>query len=135
MSLTTLDWIALAIVLFSAFAGWRRGLIASALSLVGLAAGAYAGSRAPPHLLRGGARGAAPPPPPLHLPRRTPPSRAMAGPAAPDLPPSPSVLRDPVIRRASNAVVRVIGTACGVGVEGTGWFVRDDLVVTAAHVV
>jgi S1-C subfamily serine protease len=40
-----------------------------------------------------------------------------------------------VIRRASQAVVRVIGTACGVGVEGTGWFVRRDVVVTAAHVV
>src|SRR5699024_1146402 len=32
-------------------------------------------------------------------------------------------------------VVRVLGNACGVGVEGTGWFARGDLVVTAAHVV
>jgi S1-C subfamily serine protease len=45
------------------------------------------------------------------------------------------VLDDPVISRAAHAVVRVIGTACGVGVEGTGWFARADLVVTAAHVV
>jgi S1-C subfamily serine protease len=40
-----------------------------------------------------------------------------------------------VIRRAAHSVVRVVGTACGVGVEGTGWFARADLVVTAAHVV
>jgi S1-C subfamily serine protease len=31
--------------------------------------------------------------------------------------------------------VRVLGTACGAGVEGTGWVARGDLVVTAAHVV
>ena len=41
-------------ILIAAFAGWRRGLIASALSLLGLVAGAYAGSRLAPHLLRGG---------------------------------------------------------------------------------
>jgi S1-C subfamily serine protease len=40
-----------------------------------------------------------------------------------------------VIRRAARSVVRVVGSACGVGVEGTGWFARGDLVVTAAHVV
>jgi S1-C subfamily serine protease len=32
-------------------------------------------------------------------------------------------------------VVKVLGTACGVGVEGSGWFAGRDLVVTAAHVV
>jgi S1-C subfamily serine protease len=32
-------------------------------------------------------------------------------------------------------VVRVLGTACGLGIEGTGWVVRPGLVVTAAHVV
>ena len=54
-SLTAVDWVALAIVAFFAFSGWRRGLIASALSLLGLVAGAYAGSRLAPHLLSGGA--------------------------------------------------------------------------------
>jgi S1-C subfamily serine protease len=29
----------------------------------------------------------------------------------------------------------VLGTACGLGVEGSGWVARRDLVVTAAHVV
>jgi S1-C subfamily serine protease len=45
------------------------------------------------------------------------------------------VLRDPTVRAASTRVVKVLGTACGVGVEGSGWFARSDLVVTAAHVV
>jgi S1-C subfamily serine protease len=31
--------------------------------------------------------------------------------------------------------VRVLGTACGLGVEGTGWVAAHELVVTAAHVV
>jgi S1-C subfamily serine protease len=37
--------------------------------------------------------------------------------------------------RAAPSVVRVLGTACGVGIEGTGWVARRELVVTAAHVV
>jgi S1-C subfamily serine protease len=71
----------------------------------------------------------------LNLLARVDPFPSIAGPAAPDLPPSPSVERDPVISKAAHAVVRVIGTACGIGVEGTGWFADDQLVVTAAHVV
>jgi S1-C subfamily serine protease len=223
-SLTAVDWIAIALILFSALAGWRRGLIASALSLLGLAAGAYAGSKLAPHLLRGGARSqwaavaslvgavvgatflqavasfagafvrgglrltpfrfldsaagvllgavtgvafvwvlgaaalllpgqtrlrqevqrsnlvrrldeAVPPRRALNLLARIDPFPSIAGPAAPETPPTAAVLRDPVIRRASRAVVRVVGTACGIGVEGTGWFARDQLVVTAAHVV
>jgi S1-C subfamily serine protease len=31
--------------------------------------------------------------------------------------------------------VRVLGTACGLGVEGSGWVAGDGLVVTNAHVV
>jgi S1-C subfamily serine protease len=223
-ALTTVDWIALALILLSAVGGWRRGLIASVLSLAGLAAGAYAGSRVAPHLLSGGAasqwaavaslvgaifgavlgqtiagiagsflRGGlrltpfrlfdsvgglivgaftglalvwvlgatallvpgqtrlrhavqrsalvrrldetVPPRSVLNLLARIDPFPSIAGPAAPQEPPTRAVLDDPVIRRAANAVVRVIGTACGVGVEGTGWFARPNLVVTAAHVV
>ena len=223
-SLTTVDWVAIALILVFALGGWRRGLIASALSLLGLAAGAFLGSKIGPHLLRSGSasqwtpvaslvgavvgatllqtlaavagafvRGglrlsplrlvdsiggvlfgaftgvvfvwvlgatallmpgqtalrrevarsvivrrldeAVPPRRALNLLARIDPFPSIAGPAAPTLPPSPSVERDPVIRDAARAVVRVVGTACGIGVEGTGWFADDQLVVTAAHVV
>jgi uncharacterized membrane protein required for colicin V production len=224
VSLTTPDWIALAVVLLSALGGMRRGLVLSALSLAGLAAGAYAGSRIGPHLLHGGAgsgwtpvaslvgaiggavllqtvagiagsflRGglrltplrfldslgglvlgavtglalvwvaaavallapgqtrlrqevqrstlvrhlneAVPPRTLLHLLARVDPFPSIAGPAAPSQPPSAAVLGNAAVRSAANSVVKVLGTACGIGVEGTGWFVRGDLVVTAAHVV
>ena len=54
MTPTTVDWIALGIVALCAVLGMRRGLIASALSLAGLVAGAYVGARVAPHLLHGG---------------------------------------------------------------------------------
>ena len=53
--LTVVDWVALAVIAFMAIGGWARGLIASALSLVGLVAGAYAGSHLARRLLEGGA--------------------------------------------------------------------------------
>ena len=223
-SFTTVDWIAIGMIVLFAIGGWRRGLIASALSLVGLAAGAFIGSKVGPHLLRSGAasqwtpvaslvgavigatllqtlaalagsfvRGglrltpfrlfdslagvvfgaftgvafvwvlgatalllpgqtslrrevarsvivrhldqALSPRRALNLLARVDPFPSIAGPAAPVLPPSPAVESDPVIRNAAHAVVRVLGTACGIGVEGTGWFADDQLVVTAAHVV
>jgi hypothetical protein len=221
---TTVDWVALGIVALAAVAGMRRGLIATALSLAGLVAGAYIGSRVAPHLLHGGssspwaavaglagavigallgqavagmagsfARGglkltpfrfidsaggfvlgavvgvalvwvigatallipghtrirqeaqrsevirrlneAVSPRQLLHLLARIDPFPSIAGPAAPAAPPSAASARDPEIRRAARSVVRVLGTACGVGVEGSGWFASRDLVVTAAHVV
>jgi uncharacterized membrane protein required for colicin V production len=218
------DVIAIVIVLIAAFGGLRRGLVLSAFSLVGLAAGAYAGSRVAPHLLHGGSasrwtpaaglvgavlgamllqfaallagsfvRGglrigplrmidtagglllggaiglaivwvgasvalltpgqtrirqeversaivkqldaALPPRTLLNLLARIDPFPSIVGPRPPSLPPSRGVLRDPSIRAATTRVVKVLGTACGVGVEGTGWVAADDLVVTAAHVV
>ena len=224
MQLNLVDWIAVALVGFSALAGMRRGLVVSALSLAGLAAGAYAGSRVAPHVLNGGARspwaavaglvgavlgaivlqtlatlagsfvrgglrltpfrlfdslgglvlGAAtglvlvwvlgatallvpgqsrlrrevqrsaivrrldeevPPKRLLHLLARIDPFPSIAGPAPPTEPPSPRIVGDAAVQRASASVVRVLGTACGIGVEGSGWFATGDLVVTAAHVV
>ena len=224
MQLATVDWIALGVVALAALGGLRRGLVASALSLAGLAAGAYLGSRAAPHLLHGGAdspwtplaslagalvgalllqtaagiagsfvRGglkltplrfldsfgglvlgavtglavvwvvaaaalvlpgqtrlrqevlgsalvrrlndAVSPRTVLHLFARIDPYPSIAGPAAPVAPPSGAVIGDPTIRSAARSVVRVLGTACGIGVEGSGWFARPNLVVTAAHVV
>ena len=218
------DWIAIVIVLIAAFGGLRRGLVLSAFSLVGLAAGAYVGSRVGPHVLHGGStskwtpaagligavigamllqfaalfagsfiRGglklpplrlidtagglllgtaiglgivwvgasvalltpgetrirqeversaivkhldaALPPRTLLNLLARIDPFPSIVGPKPPSLPPSKGVLRDPSIRDAATRVVKVLGLACGVGVEGTGWVAANDLLVTAAHVV
>jgi uncharacterized membrane protein required for colicin V production len=218
------DWIAIAIVVVSAVGGMRRGLVLSAFSLIGLAAGAYIGSRIAPHVLHGGSgsrwtpvagligavvgamllqfgalvagsfiRGglrlsplrlvdsagglllgaaiglavvwvgasvalltpgrtsfrreversaivkhldsALPPRTLLNLLARIDPFPSIVGPRAPSLPPSRGVLRDPSIRAAATRVVKVLGTACGVGIEGSGWFAAPNLVVTAAHVV
>ncbi len=71
----------------------------------------------------------------LHLLARIDPFPSIVGPSGPSAPPSAGVVRDPSVRAASRSVVKVLGTACGVGVEGSGWFARRDLVVTAAHVV
>jgi uncharacterized membrane protein required for colicin V production len=221
---TQLDWIALGIVALTALVGLRRGLIAGALGLVGIVAGAVIGSRVAPHLLPDGARspyaplaavggavllaallqasgsvagsffrsglrftplravdtagglvlgaatglaivwvlGAAalllpgqpdlrkrvqqsevlrrldeivPPRELLNALARVDPFPAIEGPSIPgDLPPS-AVLARPAIRTAARSVVRVLGTACGLGISGTGWVARPGLVVTAAHVV
>lgn len=224
MPLTIVDWIALGLIGLTAFSGLRRGLVASALSLAGLVAGAYVGSRAAPHLLHGGAgspwtplaglggavtgalllqtvagiagsfiRGGLKLTPfrfidsfgglvvgaaagvafvwvvgatALLVPGQTklrrevqrstivrrldeqvPPSRllgflaridpfpSIAGPAAPSAPPSPTIAKRPGVRTAYSSVVKILGNACGVGVEGSGWFASRTLVVTAAHVV
>ena len=60
---------------------------------------------------------------------------ALGGPFADVPPPNPAVLRLPGVRAAAPSVVRVIGTACGLGIEGSGWVVAPQTVVTAAHVV
>ncbi|MFL5924836.1 MAG: MarP family serine protease [Gaiellaceae bacterium] len=59
----------------------------------------------------------------------------FAGPPVPTEPLDPSVLQRPGVRAAAPSVVRVLGTACGLGVEGSGWVAAAELVVTAAHVV
>ncbi len=222
--MTAVDWIALAVVGVCAIGGWRRGLIASALSLAGLVLGAYAGSRIAPHLLTGGSssawtplagllgafagaallqtlgslagsflRGglkltpfrfldsaggilvgaltgivivwvagatallvpgqtairrevlrseivrhlneAVPPARLLHLLARVDPFPSIVGPAAPSTAASPAIVRAPGVRNAEASVVKIVGIACGIGVEGSGWFARRNLVVTAAHVV
>ena len=220
--MTGADAAVLAVALLAALAGFRRGLLVSALSLVGIALGAIVGGRLAPHLLPGGSaytplvalggaaalaflfqgigsiaggvlRGALPlrslraldslgglvvgaaagltlawvlGAVALHLPGQTdlrqavqrslvlrrlnevvPPSRvlralrrvdpfpAIAGPAALVDPPDRSVLRRPGVRRAAPSVVRILGTACGLGVAGSGWVARREVVVTAAHVV
>jgi S1-C subfamily serine protease len=222
--MTKVDLIALGFVALTAFIGWKKGLLASALSVAGIVLGAWLGSRIAPALLQGGRSspytplaalaGAAvgailletlgtlagtslrsrirrprltrfdafgglalgafaglaivwvlgavalvlpgqadlrhgaqqsallrrlnevvSPEKVLNALARIDPFPAITGPAAPVTPPDPRLAHSVGVRRAAPSVVRVLGTACGVGVEGTGWTVRADLVITAAHVV
>jgi uncharacterized membrane protein required for colicin V production len=221
---TKVDLIVLGFVALTAFVGWKKGLIASALSLAGVVFGAWLGSRLAPQLLqdgthspytplaalagaavgailletlgtlagsalrskvrkprlstfdamgglilgafagmavvwvlgavalllpgqtdlRRGAQGSAllqrlnkfiPPTEVLNALARIDPFPAITGPSAPVAPPDPRLAHAVGVRRAAPSVVRVLGMACGVGVEGTGWVARPDLIVTAAHVV
>ena len=222
--MTHVDWFALGFVALMALYGLRKGLIAGALSAVGVIGGALVGARLAPHLLSGGSRSPYTPVaalggaivlailleavgslagttlrsglrlPPLRaldsvggfvlgaaaglavvwvlgaaallLPGQTtlrreaqrslvvrrldaiaPPRRllealarvdpfpSIAGPIAGVPPPDPRLLNAPGVREAAPSVVRVVGTACGLSVEGSGWVARPELVVTAAHVV
>jgi S1-C subfamily serine protease len=64
------------------------------------------------------------------------PFAAIVGPVSGVDLPDAAIARDPdVLSAARRSVVRVRGTACGLGVEGSGWIVRPGLVVTNAHVV
>lgn len=60
---------------------------------------------------------------------------SVRGPAANVAPPSRRILSVPGVRSADRSVVRVYGTACGLGVEGSGWAAAPGVVVTNAHVV
>ena len=66
---------------------------------------------------------------------RVDPAPSVAGPAAPVARPDHAIATDPDVLEAGRSVVRVLGTACGLGVEGSGWAVEPGLVVTNAHVV
>ena len=59
----------------------------------------------------------------------------LAGPAAGVDEPDPAVLDSAGVSAAALSVVRVIGDACGLGIEGSGWVAGPGLVVTNAHVV
>ena len=59
----------------------------------------------------------------------------IRGPAANVPPPNARIARDPDVRAASRSTVRILGTACGLGIEGSGWVARPGVVVTNAHVV
>ena len=49
--------------------------------------------------------------------------------------PNTAIARDPDVRAARRSTVRVLGTACGLGVSGSGWVAGSGIVVTNAHVV
>jgi S1-C subfamily serine protease len=59
----------------------------------------------------------------------------LSGPSANVAPPQPHVAAAPAIRLAAHSVVRVLGTACGLAIEGSGWVAEAETVVTNAHVI
>jgi S1-C subfamily serine protease len=66
---------------------------------------------------------------------RVDPAPSIVGPAAPVAAPDPKVVADPDVMAAGASVVRVLGTACGLGIEGSGWVAAPGLVATNAHVI
>jgi S1-C subfamily serine protease len=66
---------------------------------------------------------------------RVDPAPSVTGPATPSAAPDPTIGADSAVLRAGGSVVRVLSTACGLGVEGSGWAVQPNLVVTNAHVI
>jgi hypothetical protein len=61
------------------------------------------------------------------------PELALGG--APLPPPDESVKDSLGARAAQESVVKIHGTACGLGTQGSGWVVRRGLVATNAHVI
>jgi S1-C subfamily serine protease len=60
---------------------------------------------------------------------------SIVGPSPDVAAPQPRIAHTPEVRIASRSVVRVLGTACGLAIEGSGWVVQPGVVVTNAHVV
>ena len=66
---------------------------------------------------------------------RTSAREARQMPTSPLSPPTRRILDDPDVRSAHASVVKVLGTACGLSVQGSGWVASQGVVVTNAHVV
>lgn len=60
---------------------------------------------------------------------------SLTAPDAELAPPREAIARDPEVRAARGSVVKVLGTACGLGVVGSGWVAAQEIVITNAHVV
>jgi S1-C subfamily serine protease len=71
----------------------------------------------------------------LNALHRIDPGLEIRAPRARVAPPDPRLSGDPEVIAAGDSVVRVLGTACGLGVEGSGWVAAPGTVVTNAHVV
>ena len=71
----------------------------------------------------------------INVLHRIDPRVAVQGPSPDVGAPDSKIAQDPEVQSAGNSVVRVLGTACGLGVEGSGWIAAPGLVVTNAHVV
>ncbi len=60
---------------------------------------------------------------------------SIPGPLPALAPPPPRIAAEPGVRAAGRSVVRVLGTACGLAIEGSGWVARPEEIVTNAHVI
>jgi S1-C subfamily serine protease len=60
---------------------------------------------------------------------------SVTGPEANVRAPDSQIINALGVNRAQESVVKITGTACGLGIEGSGWVAGSDLVVTNAHVV
>jgi len=60
---------------------------------------------------------------------------SIAGPSPGVGAPVPRIARTPAVRAATHSVVRILGTACGLAIEGSGWVAAPGVVVTNAHVI
>ena len=79
---------------------------------------------------------AVPPEPVLRTLQRFDPLPLLPGSGPESLPaPDASIVANPSARRAAQSVVKIEGTSCGLGVQGSGWVVRGGYVATNAHVV
>jgi S1-C subfamily serine protease len=63
------------------------------------------------------------------------PQPSISGPSPGVAAPEPRIAHVAGVQADSRSVVRVIGTACGLAIEGSGWVAAPGLVVTNAHVV
>jgi len=73
--------------------------------------------------------------PVLNALARLDPLPSISGPRADVAAPNPRAARLPGVRTAARSVVRVLGSACGLAIEGSGWVAQPELVLTNAHVV
>lgn len=60
---------------------------------------------------------------------------SISGPTPDVPPPSARIDTAPEVSLSGHSVVRVIGTACGLAIEGSGWVVAPGEILTNAHVV
>jgi S1-C subfamily serine protease len=147
---TIIDWVIVAFVLAIALWGFREGpvigvlVVAVTLGFVWLLGAAAlhgpvtAELRGDAHrslILRSLDRILPPSRSVLEALRRIDPAPSIPGRATAVAPPDPAIAADPDVLRASRSVVRVLGTACGLGVEGSGWAAAPGLIVTNAHVL
>jgi S1-C subfamily serine protease len=73
--------------------------------------------------------------PVLNALKRFDPVPTVKGPKAKVGPPPKGIVNDPDVVAAGPSVVRVLGSACGLNVQGSGWIAEGGLIVTNAHVV